>query len=97
MLTKFQRVCLFATLFLLSTAASIAQIDTGSIVGTVRDPSGAAVPKATVAVDKHRDRREVVTTAKQLIRRVSSNGVNPRDLLREGQFARLRVANQHWR
>ncbi len=50
MLTNLRRVCFFATFFLLSTAASIAQIDTGSIVGTVRDPSGAAVPKATVAV-----------------------------------------------
>src|SRR5689334_7451446 len=36
-----------AVLFLL-THAGVAQIDTGAIVGTVRDASGAAVPKAAV-------------------------------------------------
>lgn len=39
-----------ATLIILSTVAALAQIDTGSIVGTVRDPSGAAVPKASITV-----------------------------------------------
>ncbi len=38
---------LVAAFSLLATAA-FAQIDTGSIVGTVRDPSGAAIPKAVV-------------------------------------------------
>jgi hypothetical protein len=34
----------------LLAAAMFAQIDTGSIVGTVRDPSGAPIPKATVSL-----------------------------------------------
>lgn len=45
------RIPSFARIGLLLTFASamaFAQIDTGSIVGTVRDPSGAAIPKATV-------------------------------------------------
>src|SRR5258708_10865946 len=49
MLTKLRRACFFATFFILSNATAMAQIDTGAIVGTVRDPSGAAVPKATIA------------------------------------------------
>ncbi len=50
MQTKIRNACSFAAFFLLFTTASMAQIDTGSIVGTVRDPSGAAVPKAVIAV-----------------------------------------------
>lgn len=33
-----------------SVAACFAQIDTGSIVGTIRDPSGAAIPKASISI-----------------------------------------------
>lgn len=39
--------CLF---FLLFTGTALAQKDTGSIVGTVRDPSGAVIPAAHVTV-----------------------------------------------
>ncbi len=45
-----RRVSLFAALLSLPATFLMAQIDTGSIVGTVRDPSGAAVPKATITV-----------------------------------------------
>jgi hypothetical protein len=38
-----------ALLFLFSVFAS-AQIDTGAIVGTVKDPTGAAIPKASIVV-----------------------------------------------
>src|SRR5258708_13427110 len=36
--------------FLLVTIPGAAQIDTGAIVGTVRDSSGGAIPKAVVAL-----------------------------------------------
>ena len=39
-----------ATLTLLVASHLIAQIDTGSVVGSVRDPSGAAVPNATITL-----------------------------------------------
>ncbi len=39
---------LITILFLIAAATASAQIDTGAIVGTVRDSSGAAVPKAGV-------------------------------------------------
>ena len=37
-------------LIVASTAVAVAQIDTASIVGTVKDPSGAVVPGARVTV-----------------------------------------------
>jgi hypothetical protein len=46
--------CLFAaiaaSILFLTAATCFAQVDTGAIVGTVRDPSGAAVPKAAVTL-----------------------------------------------
>ncbi len=50
MLNAFWRAGLFAALLIFSATLSTAQLDTGAIVGTVRDSSGAAVPKATITV-----------------------------------------------
>jgi hypothetical protein len=45
------RIRLLVVLAILSGAApALAQVNTGRVVGTVRDPSGAAVPQATVLV-----------------------------------------------
>ncbi len=43
-----QRAAMIAALGLLSTSAALSQTVTGSISGTVTDPSGAVIPKATV-------------------------------------------------
>ena len=40
----------FAILLFLSAHTSFAQIDTGAIVGTVRDSSAAAIPRASVTL-----------------------------------------------
>src|ERR1700745_2281044 len=41
---------LFVILALLTASFTMAQIDTGAIVGSVHDPSGSAIPKATITV-----------------------------------------------
>ncbi len=48
------------TVFLAATA--LGQIDTGSIVGTVRDPSGAAIPNATVTLTNKATNISLTTT-----------------------------------
>ena len=63
-----------AVLAVLCAGASLAQIDTGSIVGTVRDPSGAAVPKATITA---------INTATNVALTTTSNSVG------EYQFSAL--------
>lgn len=44
------RALAVAALLVALAALAVAQIDTGAIVGTVRDPSGAAIPKAVVTL-----------------------------------------------
>ena len=54
------RLCVFASA-LLFAAASLAQDVSGSIAGTITDPSGAGVPNATVKVT-NTDRNAVIRT-----------------------------------
>jgi hypothetical protein len=51
----------FAAAGALLAAFASAQIDTGSIVGTVRDPSGAAIPKTTITA-KNKATNETLST-----------------------------------
>src|ERR1700674_949677 len=50
MLSTSTRALAVAALLVALAALAVAQIDTGAIVGTVRDPSGAAIPKAVVTL-----------------------------------------------
>lgn len=64
--TASTRTLVFAVLFLAIfaslTASSWAQKDTGSIVGTVKDPSGAVVPNASVTVTDVEHGQTISTT-----------------------------------
>jgi len=51
-----------ALLLVLSSRAAFAQYDTGSLVGTIHDSSGAAVPNVTVTVTN--DATGIATVAK---------------------------------
>jgi hypothetical protein len=55
------RIPRLLALAIVITCAAYAQIDTGSIVGSVLDPSGAAIPKATVTAT-NKATNEVLTT-----------------------------------
>jgi hypothetical protein len=48
--TKFLSLCAALAICIVFSIAAFAQSDNGTITGTVRDPSGAAVPNATVVV-----------------------------------------------
>jgi hypothetical protein len=50
LLKSLSRLCLIACAFALLPAAARAQFDTATVLGTVRDQSGAALPKATVTL-----------------------------------------------
>ncbi len=60
----------------LLASAAFAQIDTGSIVGTVRDPSGAAIPKATVTLT-NKATNQVQTTATNQSGEYQFNALHP--------------------
>jgi len=67
-------------LILASTAIAVAQIDTASIVGTVKDPSGAVVPNAKVTVSN-------VATGESLTATTSGNGDYVFPYLRVGTYS----------
>src|ERR1700736_2269340 len=56
------RVILAAALW---AAAAFAQIDTGSIVGTVRDSSGATIPKASLTATNKATNLTLTTTTNE--------------------------------
>jgi hypothetical protein len=58
---KLSKTTLFLGCFLIATAL-FAQFDTAEVLGTVRDPSGAAVPKATVTLTNQDTAIKVQTT-----------------------------------
>lgn len=67
-----------AVLMALMACAALAQIDTGSIVGTVRDASNAPIPKATVtATNKATD--QVLTTTTNEVGEYQFSALHPGD------------------
>ena len=62
--TFFRSCCIFLTILILSSSGvAVAQLDTGSIQGTVRDTTGAVVPNATVVVTNEGTQRTYRTTS----------------------------------
>ena len=60
-MNKLTRICriLSASLLLMMSSVAIAQLDTGSVQGAVRDPTGAVIPNATVVVTNQGTQRAV--------------------------------------
>ena len=65
---------------ILVAGAAVAQIDTGSIVGTVRDASGAAIPKATVTLTNPATNISLTTTTNN-VGEYQFNGLHPGDYI----------------
>ena len=60
----FRSCCIFLTVLVLSSAGvAVAQLDTGSIQGTVRDSTGAVIPGATITVTNEGTQRTYNTTS----------------------------------
>ena len=64
-LSKFLYVCLASAVLAIFSGTIFAQSDLGTINGTVRDPSGAAVPNATVTVKNQANGSERSATTNQ--------------------------------
>src|SRR5690242_14644123 len=64
-LSKILYVCLASAVLAMFTGIVFAQSDLGTINGTVRDPSGAAVPNATVTVKNQANGSERTSTTNQ--------------------------------
>ena len=77
--TRLRKFLLVALSGLILTGILIAQIDTASIVGTVKDPSGAVIPSAKVTVNNQATGETQTVTA-------SSNGNYAFPYLRVGSY-----------
>ena len=64
-LSKYLYVCLVSAVLTIFTGTVFAQSDLGTINGTVRDPSGAAVPNAAVVVKNQANGTERTATTGQ--------------------------------
>src|SRR6185437_562797 len=64
-LSKILYVCLASAVLAMFSGIAFAQSDLGTINGTVRDPSGAAVPNATVTVKNQANGSERSATTNQ--------------------------------
>ncbi len=67
-----------AVIMALAAAAALAQIDTGSIVGTVRDASNAPIPKATVTLT-NKATNQAFTTTTNGVGEYEFNALHPGD------------------
>ena len=52
-----RKASIFLLLVILFSVPAVAQVAGGTFSGTVSDPSGGGIPKATCANHQHRDRR----------------------------------------